>query len=235
MQTFKEIYQRAAERKGEPQLKARMSEGIKERQPLTGFSDARLLAEITKAIFKAGFQWKIIDYKWQGFEEAFWGFDIARCAFMSPDDEDRLCSDTRIIRNRRKILTVPHNAVMISEAAREHGSFGAFLNSWGDDDFIGLLAWLNKYGSRLGPMTAQYFLRFVGKDGFILSTDGVQALIAADAIDKPSTSKATLKKIQQSYNQWQQESGLSLTEISRVLAMSVHAPQETRERRPPRD
>ena len=35
-------------------------------------------------------------------------------------------------------------------------------------------------GARLGGMTAQYFLRFMGKDGFVFSRDGVAALIEKD-------------------------------------------------------
>ena len=226
MQTFQEIYQRAAERKGgEEALRQLMAVDIKSPQQLADISDDRYLAEMTKAIFKAGFVWKIIEHKWPGFEEAFWGFDVDRCTFMSPDDEDALSTDTRIIRNRQKILTVPHNAVMIAEVRKEHGSFGRFIADWPAEDFVGLLEYLGKYGSRLGGMTTQYFLRFIGKDGFVLSRDGVYALIQAGIIDKPPTSKTARRKVQQAYNQWQQETGLGLTEISRVLGLSIDAPK----------
>ena len=226
MQTFQEIYQRAAKRKGgEDALRQLLSADIKSPQQLTDVSDDRYLAEMTKAIFKAGFVWKIVEHKWPDFEEAFWGFDVDRCAFMSPDDEDALSTDTRIIRNRQKILTVPHNAVMITEVRKEHGSFGQFIADWPAEDFIGLLDYLGKHGSRLGGMTAQYFLRFVGKDGFVLSRDGIYALIQAGIIDKPPTSKSGRRTVQQAYNQWQQETGLGLAEISRVLGLSIDAPK----------
>ena len=226
MQTFQEIYQRAAKRKGgEDALRQLLSADIKSPQQLTDVSDDRYLAEMTKAIFKAGFVWKIVEHKWPDFEEAFWGFDVDRCAFMSPDDEDALSTDTRIIRNRQKILTVPHNAVMITEVRKEHGSFGQFIADWPAEDFIGLLDYLGKHGSRLGGMTAQYFLRFIGKDGFVLSRDGVYALIQAGIIDKPPTSKAGRRTVQQAYNQWLQETGLGLAEISRVLGLSIDAPK----------
>ncbi len=226
MKSFDEIFARAAERKGgEAALRQLLPSGIKNPRQLAVIQDDRYLAGMTTAIFKAGFVWKIIENKWPGFEEAFWGFDIDRCAFMSPDDEDSLCTDTRIIRNRQKILTVPHNAVMIIEIRKEHGSFGRFIADWPAEDFTGLLEYLGKHGSRLGGMTAQYFLRFIGKDGFVLSRDGVYALIQAGIIDKPPTGKAARRKVQQAYNRWQQESGLGLAEISRVLALSIDAPQ----------
>lgn len=226
MQTFQPIYQRAVSRKGgEEALRLLLPSDIKEPQQLASISDDRYLSGMTKAIFKAGFVWKIIDNKWAGFEEAFWGFDVGRCAFISPDDEDALCADTRIIRNRQKILTVPGNAVMIAEIRKEHGGFGRFVADWPAEDFVGLLDYLGRHGARLGGMTAQYFLRFIGKDGFVLSRDGVYALIEAGIIDKPPSGKAARRKVQQAYNRWQQESGLGLAEISRVLALSIDAPK----------
>ena len=226
MQAFQQIYQRAAARKGgEEALHQLLPDDIKSPQQLADISDDRYLAGITKAIFKAGFVWKIVEHKWPGFEEAFWSFDVDRCAFMSPDDEDALCTDTRIIRNLQKILTVPHNAVMIIEIRKEHGSFGQFIADWPAEDFVGLLDYLGKHGSRLGGMTAQFFLRIIGKDGFVLSRDGVYAMIQAGIIDKPPTSKAARHKVQQAYNQWQQETGMGLTDLSRILALSIDAPK----------
>lgn len=225
MTDFNEIYQRAAARKGgESALQALLPSDIKSSEELAAIPDHRYLAEITKAIFKAGFVWKVIDAKWPGFEEAFWGFDIGRCSFMSPEDEDALCRDQRIIRNRQKILTVPQNAVMINEVARQHGSFSRFIADWPEEDFIGLLDFLGKQGARLGGMTAQYFLRFIGKDGFILSRDGVYALIEAGVIEKSPNSKAARRKIQQAYNDWRRQTGFGLADISRILGLSIDAP-----------
>ncbi len=227
MQSFDEIYARAVVRKGsDSALKELLPTGIKSHEELAVISDDRYLSAMTKAIFKAGFVWKVIDNKWAGFEDAFWGFDIGRCSFMSPDEEDDLCRDTRIVRNRQKILTVPHNAVMIAELAGEHSSFSRFIADWPGEDFSGLLDILARQGSRLGGMTTQYFLRSMGKDSFILSHDGVYALIEAGVIDKPSLGKTAMTKVQYCYNRWQQESRFNLAEISRILALSVDAPRD---------
>ncbi len=224
MQKFSEIIERAAERKGGMDaLKSLLASTTKSANELSAIPDDRWLSSMTKAIFKAGFVWKVIDNKWSGFEEAFWNFDTGRCAGMSPDEEDALCRDVRIVRNRQKILTVPHNAVMIIEAARQHGGFGRFVADWPEEDFLGLLDYLGKNGARLGGMTAQYFLRFAGKDGFIFSRDGVAALIKAGVIDKQPTSKGAKRTVQEAYNRWREESGYNLTEISRILALSIDA------------
>jgi 3-methyladenine DNA glycosylase Tag len=80
---------------------------------------------------------------------------------------------------------------------------------------------MKKRGARLGGATGQYFLRFMGVDSFILSRDVTARLIAEGVIDKSPTSKRAMTAVQAAFNQWQEQSGRSLTEISRILAMSV--------------
>jgi len=225
MRAFSEIYARAADRKGgDAALRGLLPADIKSPAELAAIPDDRYLAEMTRAIFKAGFVWKVIDAKWPGFEEAFWNFDIDRCLGMSPDDEELLCRDERIVRNRQKIITVPQNAQMIAEVSRQAGSFGRFLADWPAEDFIGLLGYLAKHGTRLGGMTGQYFLRFAGRDGFVLSRDGSWALVEAGVVDRPPSSKADLQKVQLAYDLWHRESGLEYAAISRILALSIDAP-----------
>ena len=224
MKTIEEIYQRAADRKGgEAELKKVTDVDSKTAKQLSAISDDRYLSGMTKAVFKAGFVWRVIENKWDGFENAFWQFNINRCAYMSPDDIDDLSQDTRIVRNTQKIVTVQANAVMIFELARKHGGFGAFIAEWPEDDYIGLLNYLKKHGSRLGGMSCQYFLRTMGKDGFIMSRDGTAALIDAGVVDKAPTGKAAMQKVQDAYNQWHQETGFGYAKLSRILACSIDA------------
>ena len=87
---------------------------------------------------------------------------------------------------------------------------------------MGLLEALAKRGARLGGMTGQYFLRFVGWDAFVTSRDVVACLRDAgvDIAGKP-TSKKDLRKAQDQMNAWARESGLPMTHVSRVCAMSI--------------
>jgi 3-methyladenine DNA glycosylase Tag len=219
---FKKIFEQAADRKGgQRALKKLLPDSIKTPTQLSAVPDDRYLAEITKSIFKAGFVWKVIDNKWPAFEQAFWNFDIQTCLHMSPEDEDRLCTDEGIVRNRQKILTVPRNAGMIAEINKQHGSFGRFLGAWPSEDYVGLLEYFKKHGERMGGNSCQYFLRFVGKDGFLLTPDVIRALINAGVIDKPPTAKAARQAVQDAFNQWQQESGFNLAQMSRILAISI--------------
>ena len=48
-----------------------------------------------------------------------------------------------------------------------------------------------------------------------------ERLIAEGIIDKPASSKTTMRAVQGAFNTWMDQSGRSLTEISRVVAMSL--------------
>ncbi|HEY9119324.1 MAG TPA: DNA-3-methyladenine glycosylase I, partial [Marinobacter sp.] len=126
-----------------------------------------------------------------------------------------------IVRNMQKIRTVPENARMIVDGARERGSFGAFLSHWSSDDQVGLLMWLKRNGARLGGNTAQYFLRRVGWDGFILSSDVVAGLHREERLDATPGSKKALVQAQQAFNDWHRETGLPYSHLSRILSYSV--------------
>ena len=216
------ILDRAAARHGgEGALREKLPTGILSPDELARIPDHRHLSGMTRAVFRAGFVWRVIENKWSGFEEAFDRFDVDACAFLAPGDIDRLCEDVRIVRNRQKILTVPRNAAMIRELAAEHGSFAAFVAGWPDDDYVGLLVFLGKHGQRLGGMSAQYYLRGMGKDGFLVTGDVVRALVGAGVVDGPPGGKAARAKVQAAFNDWRGESGMNQAEISRMLALSV--------------
>lgn len=170
MRTFDEIYAIAADRKGGA---SELEKGLAKPGPtgkLAKLPEDRWLSILTKGVFQAGFNWKVVDNMWPGFEEAFHGFDIDRCAFMPDDWFDELVADKRIIRNGPKIRTVQGNARMIQDL-RSEGGVAKVIADWPLTDQIGLMEMLKTRGSRLGGMTGQYALRFAGKDTFILSRD----------------------------------------------------------------
>lgn len=221
MRKFDEIFSIAAERKGGAKALEDLLTKPKSASILTKLGDDRWLAGMTRCVFQAGFNWKVIENKWPGFEEAFDGFNPGRWSLMSDEDLDRLVKDTRIVRNAVKILSVRDNAIFLNDLAREHGTAARCLGAWPSEDYIGLLELLKKRGGRLGGTTAQYFLRRIGKDSFVLSKDVTAALIREGVVDKAPGSKSSMRAVQAAFNEWSEESGRSLTEISRVLAMSV--------------
>lgn len=219
---FKTIRNLAEKRKGgkaglESLLEEPLSSKLLEKIP-----DDRYLSMMARCVFNAGFNWKVIENKWEGFEEAFHGFNPRGLAHMSPEKWDAYREDTRIVRNGMKIKTVLANAHLVMQTAEEHGSFGQFMANWPASDQIGLMAHLKKEGSRLGGNTCMYFLRFIGKDCFILSRDVVARLQASglEIKDKPSSQK-DLKLIQETFNTWHKETGLSYSFLSKIAGYSI--------------
>ena len=221
METFAAIYQRAAARKGGEQTLETLVTPVKGQSDLSKIHDADVLAEMTKCVFRSGFVWKVIEAKWPGFEAAFSDFDVMHCAMLADEDLEALQGNTDIVRHGKKIASVRANAQYILDVRADHGSFSSFLTEWPNDDFVGLWEHLKKNGSRLGGQTGRYFLRFIGYDTPIFSKDVVAALIQADVVDKEPTSKKAQLTTQEAFVTWQQESGRSFKEISRVLAMST--------------
>ena len=222
MKKFKFIQEAVIKRKGGKQQLLRLLTATATQRQLAGIPDQRYLAQMSRCVFNAGFHWRVISAKWDGFEEVFFGFPPDKIVMLSPDQIDRFAQNPRIIRNRQKIQTVFHNAAMLDEIAAEHGSFAQFFAEWPSNDQVGLMKYLHKNGSRLGGKTAQWFIRFTGKDGFILSGDVITALIAngVDITDK-ATSQRDLKRVQEAFNEWQQQTGLPITHLSQILSYSV--------------
>ncbi len=221
LRKFSDILALAEKHHGANGVKARLADTMGAEVSNLDQSDDRFLAGMTKAIFSSGFSWEVVEQKWPGFEEAFDGFDPHRVAFYADKDIARLLKDTRIIRNGAKIQATITNARFIVDAAKKHGSFGAFLKSWPPSDQIGLMQHLKKNAARLGGSTAMYFLRFNGWDSFILSADVVKALIREGVVDKEPTSKADMRAVQDAFNAWTKESGRPQREVSRILSLSV--------------
>jgi 3-methyladenine DNA glycosylase Tag len=189
---------------------------------LAKLTDDRYLAMMTRCVFNAGFNWKVIEAKWPGFEEAFHGFNPKGLAHLAPEKWDAYVEDTRIVRNGMKIRTVLDNAHFVWNTAEEHGSFGKRFAAWPADDQVGLMQWLKKEGSRLGGNTAMYFIRFIGRDGFILSRDVVARMRASGVeITENPTSKRDLAKVQETFNRWHDETGLPYYQLSRIAGMSI--------------
>lgn len=218
---FSDIYQQALARKGGDEALRFLLPSVVEKHRLAEIPDDRYLSEMTRCIFKAGFVWRVIENKWPGFEAAFEGFVPAYWQQVPPDVLERLAADERIVRNMQKIRTVPENARMVMDVVKDHGSFGRFLAEWPGEDQAGLLLYLKRNGERLGGNSAQYFLRRMGWDGFILSHDVVTALTRAGIMDASPASKKGLTQAQKAFNDWRQETGLPVSHLSRIVSFTV--------------
>ena len=109
--------------------------------------DSGYLEELTKAIFRSGFSWRVVRDKWGAFQRGFDAFDLDRVAGYGPDDLDRLFNDRGIVRNRRKIMGTVENARRMLGLVDEHGSFYQYLRSLDALD----------YQQRVRALTGQFY------------------------------------------------------------------------------
>ncbi|MEY3441893.1 MAG: DNA-3-methyladenine glycosylase 1 [Bacteroidota bacterium] len=91
--------------------------------------DNLLFARLVLEINQAGLSWTTILNKKDHFFRAFEGFELSRVAQYGEQDVNRLLNDPGIIRNRLKVQAVVHNAQVILDLQRQHGSFQAWLDS----------------------------------------------------------------------------------------------------------
>lgn len=218
---FSNILALAAEHHdGEDAVLASLPQGKTDAE-LAQLPDSIWLEAMAKVIMRTGFSWKVVDNKWPGFEEAFYGFDPNRVAMFSDEEFDQLLSDAAIIRNGQKLRAICDNAIMITDLQRSHSSASDFFAAWPHEDFTGLWSLLKKHGSRLGGNTGAYMLREVGWDTPVMSKDVVKALIREGVVEKAPTSQKALMAVQDAFNEWRQHSGLPYAQMSRILALSV--------------
>jgi len=222
MDGFASIRQRAEMRKGGAAALAALLPAVPDPGLLAAMPDDRVLAEMARRIFCSGFVWRVIESKWPGFEAAFAGFDVARLCFEPDEFWEALGRDARIVRHGAKIQSVRANARFVADVAAEHGSFARFLSAWPAADQAGLLELLARRGSRLGGMTGQYLLRFLGRDGWIAGRDVVACLrLAGLELSAGAMNRGDLRRIGAAMQAWAMESGLPLLHVSRICAFSV--------------
>src|SRR5947199_8240443 len=77
---------------------------------------------MSRAIFSAGLNWRMIEKKWPHFRKAFRDFSPEKVARLSERDIGALMEDSGIVRNEKKIRGTVENAKTILDLAKEHGS-----------------------------------------------------------------------------------------------------------------
>lgn len=128
-------------------------------------SDNTYFENMTRVIFQAGLNWRLIEKKWPNFQDAFENFSFDKVARFTDEDVERLMTDKGIVRNRRKILATIHNAKQFQKIAEEFGSFQAYINALDKSNNYGsVVKDLSKKFKHLGPASARIFLYSVGED-----------------------------------------------------------------------
>ena len=66
---------------------------------LRALGDDRYLSLMSRRVFRAGLKHELVDAKWPAFEEAWHGFDPARCARVWDEEVETMLADRRLIRH----------------------------------------------------------------------------------------------------------------------------------------
>lgn len=130
---------------------------------ITPSGDAGYLEELTKAIFRAGFSWRVVRQKWENFCRGFEGFELVKVASFGTEEITRLFNDTSIIRNKRKILATVDNARTMLDLSDEDGSFRNYLRSLDHLDYYQRVKLLTSEFRGLGRTGAFVFLHCVNE------------------------------------------------------------------------
>ncbi len=127
--------------------------------------DDAYFENMTRVIFQAGLNWKMIDEKWPNFKEAFKNFSIDQVAKFTENDVKRLMKNAGIVRNQAKIVAAIKNAQHFQDIKKEYGSFRLFLSGLDkSNNYASVVKELGKRFQRLGPSSAGIFLYTVGED-----------------------------------------------------------------------
>lgn len=220
--SFASIRARAEARKGGARALAALLPKPLSRSQLGKVGDDRLLSMMCKVVNQAGFNWTVIENKWPQFEAAFFKFNPRKLSSLSLDEWDAYTRAPRVVRNWQKIKALRDNADFVCHEAAQHGSFARFLASWPADDQVGLTTYLKKHGARLGGFSAQYFLRNVGYDAYLLTRDVVRVLRDAGVeVKEQPSGQRELQRVQDAFNHWRRETGLPYAHLSRIAALST--------------
>jgi predicted dinucleotide-binding enzyme/3-methyladenine DNA glycosylase Tag len=93
---------------------------------------AFFLEHLSRSVFEAGINWRVVEAKWDGIRQAFHGFDPAQVAAMPPAEIGAVENDSRVIRNKAKIRATEENAREVLAILAEHGSIRGYLASFPD-------------------------------------------------------------------------------------------------------
>ena len=79
-----------------------------------------------------GLSWRTIINKRKAYKEAFFDFDIDKCASLTDEYLCSLLENAQLIRNKNKIFSVRKNAIAVKKIIEKYGSFDAYVWAYTD-------------------------------------------------------------------------------------------------------
>lgn len=93
------------------------------------FDDNLFFEHLVMEVSQAGLSFYTILKKRESYRKAFDDFDYQKIAIYNAEKVDELMLNVGIVRNRRKIEAIIHNASVFMEIQRQYGSFSNYI--WG--------------------------------------------------------------------------------------------------------
>lgn len=127
-------------------------------------SDNVLLERLALEINQAGLSWDLMLKKRAGFNHAFKHFEVAVVGRMTKRDIERLLKDAGIVRNRKKIEALIHNAKIILGLKKSHGSFAAWISfhAKGQNEKEWAILFKKQGFKFVGPEVMKEFMQSIG-------------------------------------------------------------------------
>ncbi|GEP19789.1 DNA-3-methyladenine glycosylase I [Pediococcus argentinicus] len=140
----------------------------------------KVFAALSYQTFQAGLEWNVILKKRAGLDEVFFNFDYNKVSEFDVVKINSMLHDSRIIRNRRKVMAVINNARIVKQMHQVGQPFGDYIWSLVDyeifcysnlaeiDDALNILVKrimkdLKQKGFQfVGIKSTKYFLQAIG-------------------------------------------------------------------------
>lgn len=165
-------------------------------------TDAGIFEHLALEAFQSGLSWAVVLRKRAAFRRAFHDWAPAIVAAFGDDDVERLLLDPGIVRNRRKIEAVIHNAARAVEVIEQEGSLAGLFWRFRPQEWAAprspadilpyaapseaLAAELRRRGFRfLGPTTVHAHMQATG-----LLNDHIVGCCARDVAEREQTDAA---------------------------------------------
>lgn len=221
--TYEWLYQKALARFASAQELEAFLPKAQSSAELAALGDDRYLSAITLRVFQAGMRHSVVLAKWPAFEEAFWGFEPEKMVLLTPEQIENFMHNSALIRHLTKLRSIPRNAQFILDIRQQEGcSFAEFIAHWPTNKIVNLWQLLAKRGCRLGGRSAASFLRLIGKDTFLATSDVIARLQAAGIVEREPKTQRELEQMQNFFNQLREESGRDLCQLSAMLSLSIN-------------
>lgn len=223
MTPWSEIEARASDKLGGAAALAAQMPPVLTPEVLAAKPDSWFLSAMTRRVFQAGMQHRVINERWPEFERYFWRFEPEKLMLLSEEQLERAMLEPGLIRHWTKLRTIPVNAGVMADISKRQGGFGRWLAEWPDHQLVALWRTLAKQFDRLGGMSGPRFLRLAGRDTYLLTDDVIQALTVYGVVDGKPTRRTDRERINRQIVKWAEASGRPMAHVSRILSHTVGA------------